>query len=69
MKTGMCGIGALTCLLASTMLACSHPVVKVSNTWDPKTAAAYLDYRAGWWMEWTGSARDHDTFCISCHTA
>jgi squalene-hopene/tetraprenyl-beta-curcumene cyclase len=68
MKTGMCGIGALTCLLATT-LACSHPVAKVSNTWDPKTAAAYLDYRAGWWMEWTGSARDHDTFCISCHTA
>jgi squalene-hopene/tetraprenyl-beta-curcumene cyclase len=51
------------------MVACSHPAAKVSDSWDPKAAAAYLDYRAGWWMEWTGSARDHDTFCVSCHTA
>jgi len=51
------------------MVACSHAAPKVSNSWDPKAAAAYLDYRAGWWMEWTGSARDHGTFCISCHTA
>ena len=70
MKAGMRGIGALlTCLAAAALLACSHPVAKVSESWDPKTAAAYLDYRAGWWMEWTGSARDHGTFCISCHTA
>ena len=39
------------------------------NAWDPKTAAAYLDGRAGWWMAWPRAARDHDTFCISCHTA
>ncbi len=45
------------------------PPAKVSTTWNPKTAAAYLDYRAGWWAEWSGSARDHGTFCISCHTA
>lgn len=70
MKAGMRGTGALLmCLVAGAMLACSHPAAKVSNSWDPKAAAAYLDYRAGWWMEWTGSARDHGTFCISCHTA
>jgi squalene-hopene/tetraprenyl-beta-curcumene cyclase len=70
MKAGRRGMDALlTCLLAATMAACSHPAAKVSNSWDPKAAAAYLDYRAGWWMEWTGSARDHGTFCISCHTA
>jgi len=70
MKAGMRGIGALlTCLAAAAMVACSHPVTKVSNSWDPKAAAAYLDYREGWWMEWTGSARDHGTFCVSCHTA
>jgi squalene-hopene/tetraprenyl-beta-curcumene cyclase len=70
MKAGVRGIGALlTCLAAAALVACSHPVAKVSESWDPKTAAAYLDYRAGWWMEWTGSARDHGTFCISCHTA
>ena len=70
MKAGMRGIAALLSgLAAAAMLACSHPATKVSNSWDPKAAAAYLDYRAAWWMEWTGSARDHGTFCISCHTA
>lgn len=70
MNAGLRGIGALlTCLVAAAMVACSHPAAKVSNSWDPKGAAAYLDYRAAWWTEWTGSARDHGTFCISCHTA
>src|SRR5215831_15161272 len=39
-----------------------------SASWS-KAAAAYLDGRAAWWMTWPQSARDHDTFCISCHTA
>ncbi len=70
MRAGIRGIGALlACLAAAALVACSHPVAKVPETWDPKAAAAYLDYRAGWWMEWNGSARDHGTFCVSCHTA
>ena len=70
MKAGMLGIEVLlACLASAAMLACSHPASKVSNSWDPKAAAAYLDYREGWWAEWTGSARDHGTFCVSCHTA
>jgi squalene-hopene/tetraprenyl-beta-curcumene cyclase len=36
--------------------------------WDPKAAAAYLDGRAQWWSTWPNAARDHGTFCISCHT-
>ena len=40
-----------------------------NGSWNPKAAAAYLDGRAGWWMKWPGAARDHDTFCVSCHTA
>ena len=40
-----------------------------TGTWDRKTAAAYLDKRAGWWMDWPKAARDHGTFCVSCHTA
>jgi len=40
-----------------------------AGSWNPKAAAAYLDYREGWWMAWPTAARDHDTFCISCHTA
>jgi squalene-hopene/tetraprenyl-beta-curcumene cyclase len=39
------------------------------RSWDPKAAAAYLDGRAEWWSTWQNSARDHDTFCVSCHTA
>ena len=70
MKTGVRRTaGLLACLVAGAMVACSHTAPKVSNSWDPKAAATYLDYRAAWWMEWTGSARDHGTFCISCHTA
>jgi squalene-hopene/tetraprenyl-beta-curcumene cyclase len=37
--------------------------------WSPVKAAAYLDERLGWWMAWPKSARDHGTFCVSCHTA
>jgi squalene-hopene/tetraprenyl-beta-curcumene cyclase len=42
---------------------------RVATTWDQKAAAAYLDQRAGWWMGWQRAQRDHDTFCVSCHTA
>jgi squalene-hopene/tetraprenyl-beta-curcumene cyclase len=42
---------------------------KIAGSWDQKAAAAYLDQRANWWMEWPKSARDHETFCVSCHTA
>lgn len=37
-------------------------------SWNPKTAAAYLDQRQDWWQKWPGAARDHGTFCVSCHT-
>jgi squalene-hopene/tetraprenyl-beta-curcumene cyclase len=40
-----------------------------AGSWSPKGAAAYLDGRADWWIGWKSAARDHDTFCISCHTA
>ncbi|HXW93188.1 MAG TPA: hypothetical protein VEK33_21750 [Terriglobales bacterium] len=41
----------------------------MAAAWVPKAAAAYLDDRTAWWMAWNGAARDHGTFCISCHTA
>ena len=28
-----------------------------------------MDGRLDWWMSWPSAARDHDTFCVSCHTA
>jgi squalene-hopene/tetraprenyl-beta-curcumene cyclase len=38
-------------------------------TWNAQAAAAYLDHREDWWMHWRGAARDHGTFCVSCHSS
>jgi squalene-hopene/tetraprenyl-beta-curcumene cyclase len=46
-----------------------RPEPKVAVSWDQKAAASYLDRRQEWWMQWPRSQRDHDTFCVSCHTA
>ena len=37
--------------------------------WDAQHAAAYLDARQTWWRGWPNAARDHDTVCVSCHSA
>jgi squalene-hopene/tetraprenyl-beta-curcumene cyclase len=42
---------------------------KSANSWDLNAAAAYLDRRQSWWMEWPRAQRDHETVCVSCHTA
>src|SRR5262245_44331259 len=34
-----------------------------------RAAAVYLDSRLDWWVHWPNAARDHDTTCVSCHTA
>jgi squalene-hopene/tetraprenyl-beta-curcumene cyclase len=34
-----------------------------------RAAAEYLDTRLDWWVHWPNAARDHDTSCVSCHTA
>ena len=55
--------------VALMLVACSHGPAPAEGTWDPKAAAAYLDRRMEWWISWKNSARDHGTFCFSCHTA
>lgn len=61
---------SLTFILISTCFAgVAVAQTATSDTWSPKAAAAYLDQRSSWWMTWPKSARDHETFCISCHTA
>jgi squalene-hopene/tetraprenyl-beta-curcumene cyclase len=40
-----------------------------TNSWNRQSAAAYLDSRMAWWASWPSAARDHDTFCVSCHTS
>jgi squalene-hopene/tetraprenyl-beta-curcumene cyclase len=66
MKTRMSIFAAL---VLSFFAAASQAATNDSGSWDSKAAAAYLDQRANWWMGWDQSVRDHDTFCISCHTA
>lgn len=60
-------------LVIALSAACSQdgprPNVTTSRHWSPEAAAAYLDQRASWWAGWQTSARDHETFCVSCHTA
>jgi squalene-hopene/tetraprenyl-beta-curcumene cyclase len=58
------------CAIVLVTIACSHGSAAPSaDSWDPKAAAAYLDRRMEWWIGWKNSARDHGTFCFSCHTA
>lgn len=57
-------------MLAMLSAGCSETSPpNTHKTWNPRTAAAYLDARESQWSEWPGSARDHGTFCVSCHTA
>lgn len=52
----------VVCGLLLTSFCCSAQ-------WDAGKAASYLDNRIEWWMTWKSAARDHDTFCVSCHTS
>src|SRR5580658_4938856 len=55
--------------IALAILAIPLFAADEAGSWSPKGAAAYLDQRADWWIGWKSAQRDHDTFCISCHTA
>src|SRR5208283_1814693 len=57
------------CLAAGILAVCWHSETKAAGSWDQKAAAAYLDQREAWWMEWPKAARDREPFCVSCHTA
>jgi len=59
----------LTCLAACLLAADARNASQPPVSWDKKAAATYLDGREGWWMNWPRAARDHGTFCVSCHTA
>ena len=59
------------CLVLSSASFISPLVAQEAHsaTWSPKAAAGYLDNRMDWWIAWPKTARDHETFCVSCHTA
>ena len=44
-------------------------VAAAHETWNSSAAAHRVDARQTWWMNWPKARRDHDTACISCHTA
>jgi squalene-hopene/tetraprenyl-beta-curcumene cyclase len=58
-----------TILLAISFLCAWQAQGGDAKSWDRKAAAAYLDGRMAWWESWPSAARDHDTFCVSCHTS
>jgi squalene-hopene/tetraprenyl-beta-curcumene cyclase len=45
----------------------SAPLAR-SGPWSARAAAGYLDSRLSWWIDWSHAERDHQTFCVSCHT-
>lgn len=55
----------ISALAVASLFAATEPTV----SWNSKAAASYLDTRLAWWMAWPQAARDHETFCVSCHTA
>ena len=63
------GTGIMVACLVASLLTLGKPSSpSESASWNGKAAAAYLDGRLTWWMAWPVAARDHGTFCISCHT-
>ena len=58
-------VSALACIVSS---AAAQPSISTAS-WNARAAAAYLDARQAWWLTWPPSARDHETACVSCHTA
>ncbi len=58
----------VTCFSASLFAADGSSSTEGSTSGIENAAAAYLDGRLGWWMGWPAAARDHETFCVSCHT-
>lgn len=57
------------CLAGGLVVSALERVAPSSPSWDARRAAAYLDGRQAWWMTWPTAQRDHDTACVSCHTA
>jgi squalene-hopene/tetraprenyl-beta-curcumene cyclase len=56
-------------ILLAISLLCALQAQTGDRQPDLKAAAGYLDGRMSWWESWPTAARDHGTFCVSCHTA
>jgi squalene-hopene/tetraprenyl-beta-curcumene cyclase len=69
MKNTFVMLVAMLAVEVASLAADAVESTKGTGSWSSKTAAAYLDQRFEWWTTWPSAARDHDTFCVSCHTA
>src|ERR1700691_2746141 len=70
MTTAILSTGVLAACFGACLFSANLPDPPgASNSWNRQAAAAYLDKREAWWMTWPVAARDHGTFCVSCHTA
>jgi squalene-hopene/tetraprenyl-beta-curcumene cyclase len=61
-------VAATAALAVGCIAGCARAAANVPASWNAASAASYLDRRADWWMTWRVAARDHGTFCVSCHT-
>lgn len=59
----------ISAIFAATLLLDGAAAFGQQPAWSPAKAAAYLDKRLAWWSTWPNAARDHGTFCVSCHTS
>jgi squalene-hopene/tetraprenyl-beta-curcumene cyclase len=62
-------VGVVGVCAVRTIGAAPQGAHGASLAWNAKAAAGYLDGRMDWWLHWPNAARDHDTSCVSCHTA
>ena len=69
MKASVAALVILAAALAATAAATAQAPHPAARTWNAQAAADYLDGRLAWWLQWPNAARDHDTSCVSCHTA
>jgi len=62
-------IAAAVCGVAGLVLVRTETARAASPSWNARAAVTYLDGRQAWWQQWPNAQRDHDTACVSCHTA
>src|SRR5262245_6756198 len=61
-------IASVIIVVATTAIFAQKPT-SIASTPGIRAATGYLDSRMDWWLHWPNAVRDHDTSCVSCHTA
>ena len=69
MKHTRTGLAVFATSLVGGLAVAAREPAPPTSSWNAPAAAAYMDGRQAWWMTWPTAARDHDTPCVSCHTA